>query len=289
MTSWGAGFGPRSFFLATGAAFGFGGVFSIRPKTLSILVLSGDFFMPNLASARAKINFAQTETPILERDIRAYFESHPYSIVKDTHHDFPGGQFHILKVTREIPDSVRVRIGVILNCYRDSLDHLTVALAEKNGAVEPKDVYFPISSTMEGFFDKRSQGKIRRLSDADKAAIIALKPYRGGNEGLFTLNALTNKDGHRKILSAFHVAIPAQFGGFGYFRRVATYIPGTGPYPDCASVFIDADPGTNLKVSVTISFAEAGAAHGKPVIEVLNEFGSLCSAIVDLFDPAKAP
>jgi len=195
----------------------------------------------------------------------------------------------MLEATADIPDALRIRIGVILKSYRDSLDHLAVALAEKNGAVEPRDVQFPIADSAARFLEPNIKRKLRRLSDADRDKITALRPYCGGNESLYELNVLANKDKHRKLLSAIASVTPRKIHGMGYVRRIAVFTPHSSPFPGHAAVWADVDPGIELDFAATIAFGELGSTYGKPVVDVLNSFSRVCSSVIDVFDPQNNP
>ena len=64
--------------------------------------------------------------------------------MEDANPDFPG-KVLIVELSEAIPVSLKTGVGMIIQAQRDSLDYLAMALAEYNGAVEPRDVYFPIT------------------------------------------------------------------------------------------------------------------------------------------------
>ena len=179
----------------------------------------------DLSSARAKLNWANAQIDILDAEIRAFIECNPYSVREKpkphlqlqrepnaAQRDlFDKGRFYEILLTEKIPKGIDTSTGMIIQALRDSLDHLAHALAEKNGAVEPKDVYFPITETKDGFPDPRTQRKIARLSEDDRTAIEALKPYQGGNDLLYAIHWLNNKSKHRKL-----IAIAAGVHSFGF-------------------------------------------------------------------------
>ena len=100
---------------------------------------------------------------------------------------------------------------------RSSLDILAVTLAERNGHIAPKDVYFPIANCVLDFIDPVHGAikKIARLSDIDRRAIEKLKPYQGGDDMLFSLHQLDLIRKHRKLIGTAMTPMLASHGGAG--------------------------------------------------------------------------
>jgi hypothetical protein len=73
---------------------------------------------------------------------------------------------------------VNAEAGAIIAMIRSSLDMLVVTLAQRNGHVRSKDVYFPIARSESAFFDAKTGAvkKIRGLAHPDRIAIEKLKP-----------------------------------------------------------------------------------------------------------------
>jgi hypothetical protein len=248
--------------------------------------VSGSFLdldMPilDLRGAYAKLDWADGQLNILDAEARTFLARNPYRVVADTNPDFTG-RVLIIELTEQIPTSLRTGVGMVVQAFRDSLDYLAVALAEHNGAVEPKDVYFPIADSKERFAERATQRKMRRLSTKHREIITGLEPYKGGNDLLFALNSLCNKSKHRALLAFIQSAMPKTISGNGYVRRLTVFPPGTSLYDGKPFAVLDADPNIDLQFSISIAFSEAVASK-QTFIETLREFSRLVNAIINLF------
>ncbi|MFZ0694949.1 MAG: hypothetical protein WAN51_12530, partial [Alphaproteobacteria bacterium] len=159
----------------------------------------------DLLDAYAAIDWAVSDLPILESKINGWLNDSPYTLFGDLESQ-PGKKILRLRNVKAIPAIINAEAGVIIHSIRSSLDILAVALAERNGATDPKDVYFPVSASHAAFLDTGRGGgmkKIKRLSVADCAVIENLKPYKGGNNYLFALHDVDVTRKHRRLVSVF--------------------------------------------------------------------------------------
>ena len=75
---------------------------------------------------------------------------------------------------------------------RAALDQAAYAAATAAGKVQPRYAYFPVAKTLGGL-DDVIRGRCRDLPDEIKALFREFKPYKTGNNALWTLNELGNK------------------------------------------------------------------------------------------------
>ena len=248
----------------------------------------------DLSNARAKLNWADAQINILDREIGSFIDREPYRFrEKPKPHFqrepneaqrklFEAGRFFEVVLTEEVPTPIKAGIGMVVQAQRDSLDYLAYALAVKNGAVEPNDVYFVIADSDACFSDKGAQRKLRRLSEDDRLTIEALKPYKGGNNLLSSLRWLNNKSKHRDLI-AIATMPDVMHLGHSRYRRLLILPPGNTLCPNEQLICIEANAEAQLHLSATIAFREIGHAQGQPVIETLREFSRLANSIIDLF------
>jgi hypothetical protein len=103
----------------------------------------------------------------------------------------------------KLPRLFNVEIGAYLNTVRSSLDILASVLAVRHGVCAPEDAYFPITRSEAAY---RGQGSktakfVAGLPPAQRSRLEALKPYRGGNDDLWTLHQLDIMRKHRRLLT----------------------------------------------------------------------------------------
>ena len=249
----------------------------------------------NLSSARAKLNWANSQISILDEQIGRFIQDQPYRVRERPKPKFERvpsaaqsdlfekGRFLEIVLTREIPDEVNAGVGMVIQAQRDSLDHLAHALAKKNGAVVTTDVCFVISDSASEFASVRAKRKLRRLSEEDRRVISGLMPYKGGNDLLYSLNWLNNKSKHRELIAVAAQAESFEITGQGRAKRLLILPPGNTLCPDQQLICFEADKDVQLNLIAAVAFREIGHAHGQPVIKTLRELGRLTDSIIELF------
>lgn len=240
---------------------------------------------PDLSGARAKLQWANYQITILGAQIQSFMDNNVKEVRPDPESKLRKITFYRHHVA--VPLEIKTATGMIVQAQRDSLDYLAVALARKNGAVRVSQVEFPICDSDARFADKGTRRKIELISPGDQAAIIALKPYKGGNNLLYALHWLSNKSKHRDLITTTHNPVGAVFrstGGRGYVRNM-TVKRGYSDTGELGSfVHLDADPNIKLDITFEVAFREIPEAGSQPVIETLRDFSSLANDIIDLFD-----
>ena len=98
-----------------------------------------------------------------------------------------------------IPANLSVIAGDALHNLRSGLDQLACRLAEQSGATITKDVYFPFGRDRDRF-EASAKEKIRKLSPAAQRFICDLKPYKGGNDLLWSIHSLNLMDKHNLLV-----------------------------------------------------------------------------------------
>ncbi|NCP11359.1 MAG: hypothetical protein GW859_05285 [Sphingomonadales bacterium] len=237
----------------------------------------------DLQELRERLNWARAEAERLPAEIEHYATSK--IIWKfETRNDAPG---FLLTATckSDIPVAIRARAGTTVNEIRSCLDGLASVLAERNQRTA-NGVSFPISKTESQFLEKRSQEKIRKLSDDDKLAIAALKPYavdskgEPGNVLLWGLHSADVRRKHQRLLVA--AQNNKMMFGNGYIDEMRflgntvklgrNEIATTGPLFS-SSVYFPAD----------ITYAEPDVLRGRSVVKTLHEFADLVDSIILIF------
>ena len=90
--------------------------------------------------------------------------------------------------------------GDIVQNLRSALDHLACQLVDAAGGKPSRDTAFPIFKDGELYRKYRGR-KVAGMKAEAVAAIDALNPYRGGNEKLWILHRLNNKDKHQLLFT----------------------------------------------------------------------------------------
>jgi hypothetical protein len=186
------------------------------------------------------------------------------------------------------PDDLSVIVGEIAQQIRSALDILACDLARWSGASNLKGVYFPIAKTKQGYFDKRSRDKIKKLKPELQDMIDAIKPY--DDHILVALNALASTDKHQALLGVIPTIKDTDWEVFGDgdFETVEfwTRNPAPGEHGEIELMRLSASTPINLlhfKLHCHVIF-RVEPVVGKEVLETLSEMGRAVQDIVRQFE-----
>jgi hypothetical protein len=215
--------------------------------------------------------------PELERKVRAFFDS------DDTYATFTDrdskGRYNLLKLRLAKP------------LPRDLLGHTVDVISNLNAALDQAmhavgGFYFPIRRTKTDFQD--AMRSVRKHVPQEIAHLIcAARPYKRGNKSLWALRNVCNSNKHGIIRPVVAISEGAGFSGrhMGsgrlqfpwpprWNRRKNEMVLFRAPVTDTVEFDL------NYQYASSIVFDNAEIIGGKPVIAVLNHFGSVVEGIV---------
>jgi hypothetical protein len=169
----------------------------------------------DLLDAQAAWQWADTQIPLLQQGFLDWVKANPYRIVHEPDAD-SGGNAAVV-YDQPFPLMFNVWVGLIINAFRSSLDLIAAALARRNGKNPngPK-FHFPIYRDIAAYNDPdRGIESKKWLSDRERAAIKAFKPYGGGDEALWPLHRLDVLRKHQRLITAKPVIAGAITYGLG--------------------------------------------------------------------------
>lgn len=240
----------------------------------------------DLLDAEAAIDWAVSDLPIFQQRINAWLGDKPYTLFRDFDSDATK-QIIRLRNVKPIPRPLNAEAGIIIHSIRSSLDILTVALAERNGVVAPKDVYFPVWNDVAAFNDPRNPTikKIKRLSVADQLAIKNLKPYAGGDDLLFALHKLDLTRKHKRLLTAHPVPKMIAVSPSS-LKQGLQFVPAWNGFKEDAILAITGRDATDSNIDMTfdVRIADSGPITNKGVVAALLDFANLAYKIIRVFD-----
>lgn len=172
-----------------------------------------------------KIRRADEHLQELEQQLGVFFEKEPYKIdVKiDEHSRKP---VYFVASVEPVPDHISLLAGDVIQNLVTALDHLAYQLVCKDtndAPPQPNAIYFPIASD----FDKYEKTKLRKLKGATKATINAvdqIRPYKDGNDLIWSLHALNNIEKHRLLLT-----VGSQAAGVELFHMMSDFMKDVFP------------------------------------------------------------
>ena len=129
--------------------------------------------------------------------------TNPYDVVRQPNLKSGNIVYSVSKVV-PVPASIRTIAGDAIQNLRTALDYLACGLVLANNHPLTKETGFPIlkgdfrSDIRKSTFD----GKVEGMRDEAINVIKSLNPYKGGDDVLWTINALNNIDKHRLLVAA---------------------------------------------------------------------------------------
>ena len=253
----------------------------------------------DLAELKERVLFARAETEVLTGEVMRFLRTSVKISAKPT----PGRNTKDFYATQTdaLPVGIRSRAGTIANELRSVLDGLACTLAGRNGQ-RTDDSYFPISKS-EAIFDDDGRRKMRRLSEADKAKIADLKPYRGGHPHLFPLHEADRTRKHQRLAAGAAQQLGGSFGnfvGFGggmvtikncnfnniyvehlVYRGGATF----GPAQPGTKLILEGVPdGLPFRLDFAVAYQEPEDLNGRDILESLVIWCETAADVIRLFD-----
>ena len=149
---------------------------------------------PFYGSLRA-VARAKDHTENLHAEMRRFLGPHPYELVIEPDADGVN-EVHKVRLTSGEMPPILADIAFDAVCtLRAALDRAGYEVAVASGNTSPKHTHFPFGSAATKFNTGRSKDIPAEILNVMRE----FKPYRGGNDGLWSINELRNIGNHRRI------------------------------------------------------------------------------------------
>ena len=148
-----------------------------------------------------KIKRAKEHDAELQRQLRSFLDARPYK-VGYKHDSATRKLIYYVTAVDSTPDCLPLIAGDVIQNLMSALDHLAYQIVcrdTSDNPPNPKWIYFPIADNLREYEAKKAR-KIQGAFGATIAAIDALKPYKDGNDSLWSLYRLNNIEKHRLLL-----------------------------------------------------------------------------------------
>lgn len=233
--------------------------------------------------------------------VAEYHKSNPYDV--RTRIDLQTRRLiYYVAAVKEIPPRIKLITGDVIQNLRSALDHLTYKLFITAGgsSASSRHIHFPIAQDETTFNSADTQRKMKGIAQPAIDAISALKPYRCGNEILWQIQELNNRDKHRLLITA-----GASFGsmditahmreGFGEILKSAGAIlpsifiePAEKKFPLEVGdeLFIDApdaEPNPSINFNFQLLINEPGIIEGARLLPTVRAMADEVERIIDGF------
>lgn len=237
----------------------------------------------DLLEPQANVDWAVAQIDVLRDRLNAWKDSTPYSVVREADGE-TGYEFLKVREIIPLPQVIAVETGIIIHAMRSALDHLAVRLAQRHGHVRPKNVYFPISRSVE-VFNCDGLKKMWALSEIHQRIIQDLKPYEGGDNLLAALHQLDIMRKHSRLIAVGGTFRQLSIVQYGDLELAPEWLF-TGEFKDgtpLARVQIT-EPRAHPNLTCQVVFDETAYAKNRHIITALREFAARVTDIIRLFD-----
>lgn len=224
----------------------------------------------------------------LELSVAAFLALQPFALEERDEQE-TGDLVYRVRVERQPPIEWSTVVGDIVHNARSALDHLAWRLVEAGGGTPSDATYFPIADAEAGYGEKVRKA-LKGASQANREAVKALRPWRGGDNDLWRLHRLDIVDKHRLLVpvgaAQRGIVLGGTFAGFDERLQPVRLPPielraADNQYPlqDGAEVFRvmkaarTADPAGfafEHRVSFGIAFGDGLIVEGEPLVPVLR-------------------
>jgi hypothetical protein len=225
-------------------------------------------------SPRRKLARAKKHVVNLEREIGQFVKTTTYERFSESHADKPFLTVHKIRMSKPIPDGLSEIAGDAIGNLREVLDHATFAVAVASGASNPRNAYFPFSGTVEDI-DARIKGRCKDVPIQMHPLLRAFEPYDGGNEVLFTLNKMANRDKHALLAAFGAVSMDGGMNVIGTGGYMSMPDPHIWDHAKNEMELITLSPGCKLNAHfrffITVAFTGIEVIERFPAPTVLGE------------------
>jgi hypothetical protein len=156
---------------------------------------------------------------------------------------------------------------------------------------KPKTIYFPVAENFQKY-EKDKHKKMYGASHVTINSIDAIRPYKGGNDLIWSLHSLNNIDKHRLLLTVGSVAAGVELFSTIYhaiknvfpqetltaFKSMELYLnPSNKGFP-LTKWFVlyigalDEKPDPNMKFRFDVAINELGVTEEVSLLELLRKF-----------------
>lgn len=237
---------------------------------------------------KSKLNRAKELLEELQSAIVEYHKSDPYQVKVKVDRETRRLIYYVSDV-KEIPEKIKLLVGDIIQNLRSSLDHLAYRLFIVAGgsSASARHIYFPIAENEATFNSPDIQRKTKGIAQAAVDRIHATKPYGGGNDVLWQIHELNNRDKHRLLLTAgasfgsMDIAAHMREGFKEFFEKTGVILPSIFiepaekkfPLGVGDELFVDgpdAKPNPHMNFNFEILLNEPGVVEGKMLLPTMR-------------------
>jgi hypothetical protein len=192
-----------------------------------------------------------------------------------------------------MPPQIPLVIGDALHNLRSALDHMAYEIVADTGT--PSDhLYFPFKKGRQELVDALKHGEIETAAGSTIIDLIVdtVRPYKGGNDALYSLHALDIVDKHHLvvplILLVGLVGASAEDNRHNVIKGVSFGV-GEGGKLNAIRTYGALNITDYGHPTFSVVFGKDHAFEGQPVLPTLHQLAQLVSGVVETIEKAYTP
>jgi hypothetical protein len=277
------------------------------------MVVPEDKHMPTVAErleqVQLKVKRAKEHIEEVQAEVSRFLDGTPYG-VGAKHDPQTGKLIYYVSSVKPAPKRLPLVAGDAIQCLMSALDHLAYQVVCSDTADNPPNpnwIYFPIRDSAQDY-EAKKRGKMEGAAQETFDAIDALKPYKGGNDALWSLFRLNNIEKHRTLLTVGSFVATLDIGQIGarhlfeafndwpegieqlfdtmhaHFRPTDSGFPLKVGYELLIGA-VNEKPNPNAQFTFGVALAEPGVLESQSLIETLHQLSALVEGIVTALTP----
>jgi hypothetical protein len=226
-----------------------------------------------LNAVRSKIGRANKHIDDLAIACKTFTASTPFVLDRET--DPSTGYYHFkLTKIQPPPREIALITGDAIHNLRSALDHLAYQLVLANGSTPLRQTCFPIFDDIAKY-QSMDANKVRGMSQGALDAIDAARPFKGGNEALYTLHDLDIADKHHALLTTLVAVGEASIevnATLRNFKAPPFALPHFQTPLNDGDVFFVCEPGVEnqTRIDFDVALCEPEIIKGRPIVRALR-------------------
>jgi hypothetical protein len=209
-----------------------------------------------LKSSQISLARAKTHVANFKREIEAFEETQPHDRFIEPDVDRPEHFAHKIKLVKPFPyNSFIIHLADAVGNLRQSLDQIAYATAAASGKIKPKSCAFPFANNAAKL-EEQIKGRSADVPRDIQAVFRSFQPYRGGNDLLWTLNEIRNRNNHTILVP---IGVVANNIDIAYTINDNMTAPGS-------DIFLPKTPGwDSTRNEIIVAVASSGMSFGYQV------------------------
>ena len=244
--------------------------------------------MPQLfIGPRLKLERAKQHISDLHARLCAFSGTDYYSLRVDTDHQ-TGKDSLKFEITKPLPDDIGLIIGDALHNLKSALDFAVNDIVFLKTGARSKYTKFPVQDSRDKLIATVNGGSVRKASKTIADLIVdIIKPYKGGNDAIWSLHELNILDKHILLLPVFQVS--ALLGVCAEDDSGRSLVDGT-LIVESGKVALPFVPTTNLKITkygkaaFAVCFDKGLPLEGQSIVPALRSLAEQVGSIIDAFE-----